>query len=684
MSTPTSVRPLWKLVVALLCAVALVAGPVAGASADEGGKVTKEQLAQLKKASAEDREKVRKIAVDKYTDKICASVITEVIAFPGQKALDICRDDVGKQVNAVLDTPEKAIQDTPTFTALCGGLTGPNMRNPGLKKACAIKTVEDLVVKAAKPVLAAVLSDPTVMKVLSANFKAFEVVKFFANPGDAFEQLANHAHDEAVKWTTRVMGEVTASTDFSASEDWFVNSWAAGAGVGILLLAVMFLLMIKDLGSGELDEDEFRSSLLRWGPGAMVVAVFGPAVMSKLSGVMSTMNQGIIAARGDDLTEKILGFLQGIATMSAASSDMGALLGILVFLLMLIAALMLYIVFLVQHFALILMAYGIALMLGCLINPKWRPGVLKAATTWVTVLFSKPLLLIMMALIFTVPFGSVGGGSGALATFAQIVLITLAMGAVAFSPLLLLKYIPMVSSPGGSPWVSGAPGTDGPGHADSSDGGDAETSHMAETADRANQRSHSDAAPDGDLSSGGPSSSSSATTGGRSSGPGDSSGDESSSAPVGSDGSTSAKKASTQGGSEPASSSSTGDSEPGSSSPKGDSQLANTGTKQSSGDSGSKGAGSGPKRGGSGGGAGSGGPGVGSASSSGGASAGAGSGAGSASGAGAAAKGAGKAAGGAASGVLVAAAAAKNVGDTGRDVLVGLNEDAANFQDYNG
>ncbi|MDA4829709.1 hypothetical protein [Kocuria rhizophila] len=665
-----SLRPLWKLVLALVCALALVIGPISSAFADDGGTVTKEQLAQLKKASPEDREKVRKIAVDKYTDKICASVITEVIALPGQKALDICRDDVGKQVNAVLDTPEKAVQDTPTFTAICGGLTGPNMRNPGLKKACAIKTVEDLVVKAAKPVLAAVLSDPTVMKVLSVNVKALEVAKFFANPGDAFEQLANHAHDEAVKWTTRVMGEVTASTDFSASEDWFVNSWAAGAGVGLLLLGVMFLLMIKDLGSGELDEDEFRNSLLRWGPGAMVVAVFGPAVMSKLSGVMSTMNQGIIAARGDDLTEKILGFLQGIATMSAASSDLGALLGILVFLLMLIAALMLYLVFLVQHFALILMAYGIAIMLGCLINPKWRPGVLKAASTWVMVLFSKPLLLIMMALIFTVPFGSVGGGSGALATFAQLVLVTLAMGAVAFSPLLLLKYVPMVSSPGGSPWVSGAPDTDKPGRGDSSDGENSETSHMSETADKANQRSRSDSSNTEDSDSGGPSSSSGSPSGGRSPGTG---GDEGSSgAPAGSEGSTNAKNSSTKGGTEPTSSNA-----------KGDSELANAGKKQSSGDSGSKSAGSGPKQGGNGGGAGSGGPGASSAPSSSGASAGAGSGAGAASG-GAAAKGAGKAAGGAASGVLVAAAAAKKVGDTGRDVLVGLNEDAANFQDYNG
>ncbi|WP_312589147.1 hypothetical protein [Corynebacterium dentalis] len=653
-----------------MCALALVIGPISSAFADDGGTVTKEQLAQLKKASPEDREKVRKIAMDKYTDKICASVITEVIALPGQKALDICRDDVGKQVNAVLDTPEKAVQDTPTFTAICGGLTGPNMRNPGLKKACAIKTVEDLVVKAAKPVLAAVLSDPTVMKVLSVNLKALEVAKFFANPGDAFEQLANHAHDEAVKWTTRVMGEVTASTDFSASEDWFVNSWAAGAGVGLLLLGVMFLLMIKDLGSGELDEDEFRNSLLRWGPGAMVVAVFGPAVMSKLSGVMSTMNQGIIAARGDDLTEKILGFLQGIATMSAASSDLGALLGILVFLLMLIAALMLYLVFLVQHFALILMAYGIATMLGCLINPKWRPGVLKAASTWVMVLFSKPLLLIMMALIFTVPFGSVGGGSGALATFAQLVLVTLAMGAVAFSPLLLLKYVPMVSSPGGSPWVSGAPDTDKPGRGDSSDGENSETSHMSETADKANQRSRSDSSNTEDSDSGGPSSSSGSPSGGRSPGTG---GDEGSSgAPAGSEGSTNAKNSSTKGGTEPTSSNA-----------KGDSELANAGKKQSSGDSGSKSAGSGPKQGGNGGGAGSGGPGASSAPSSSGASAGAGSGAGAASG-GAAAKGAGKAAGGAASGVLVAAAAAKKVGDTGRDVLVGLNEDAANFQDYNG
>lgn len=662
-----------KVIIAFVCAIALIAGPVTSASADDGQKISKEQLAHLKNASSADREKVRKAAVDKYTEKFCDVLSNQVVALPGQNPRSICEDDVGKQLDKTLDTPEKALQEPPALNDICGGVSGANMHNPGLKASCAVASIGKAIFSAVKPVVDDIISSSAVQGIINAVHKAAAVTKFFANPADSFEQLANHAHDEAVKWTTQVMEDVTHSTDFSGSQEWFMNSWAAGAGVGVLLLGLMFLLMIRDLGSGEIDEDEFRNSLLRWGPAAMMVAVFGPAFMSKLATMISSMNHGIIAARGGALTEKIINFCKTITTMDSASSGLGALVGILVFILMIIAALVLYIVFILQHFALILMAYGIAIMLGCLINPKWRSGVLKAASTWVMILFSKPVLLIMMALVFTVPFGEVSG-SGGLGLLAQIVLVILAMGAVAFSPMLLVKYVPMVSAPGSSPWVNGAPDVGRPGPSEAPGGNAPETDHMTETTDRANQRSRSESVTNDESSSRADTTTGSSRSNGGPSTPTDEGTAENSSAPVGSKGATNAQRNSGK----PSSSASpeTAQREGSSGSSEG-SELANTGPAPAADAGGGTAGGSGATKAA----ATAGGEGATAGSSS---AAGAGSSAGSSAATGAAATGAGVTTGGVAAGVLVAAAAAKKAGDTGRDMLVGLNEDAANFQDYNG
>lgn len=673
------------------------------AAEDTKTGVTQEQLDQLAKASPEDREKVRNVVVEKYTESFCGRILDQAIAFPGQDKNQICADEIGKNINTLIDTPEKGLKGEIDLQQVCGP-GGSNVANFGLKKACTVDALAEKLLDILPKVIAGLITNPTVAGILTAGKAVAEVAEFIKDPKDPFEILANHVHKEAVNWTVKVMDIATKSTDFDPTQAWFRTSWAGGAGVGLLLMGFMFLLTLKDLGAGKIDEDEMRNSMLRWGPAAVIIATFGPSLMGQLTNVMSAMNTGIITARGDDLTGKILDFLKDLATMEAATTGFGPILMILVFIVMIIASLMLFIIFLIQQFALIMLAYGIAIMLGALINPRWRTGLLKAGTTWITVLFSKPILLIMMSLIFTIDFASIAPDDG-LKLLSQTILVILAIGAVALSPMILLKYVPMVSSPGALSAPSG-PALDsytGGG----SGGGSSDSSHMNNMVTRANEKSSSSVESSTDSAQKGSSSGATATP--ASSGSGTSSGsatqartsgassakNTSASTTSGNEGSeatpsaqaettpetTNSGSASTPGSTSSAPSSSNGTNADSSTVPSGTDAGEDFGSAKPATaphDASAKapgtptGAGASAQSSGT----------AGAGASATGAKASQASGASGASGTSGASAGAG-AAGGVFAGMLIAAAAAKKTVDTGKDALVGLNQEAANFQDYN-
>lgn len=505
-------RNLWRtLLVTLAVLTAALTLPMTAAAAaeeDGGDGATEEQLANLEKASDEDREKVRTAAVDEATKAICDGgdfrdhVFVPVGTGGGdaEAAGDkICKEEIGGQIDKFYDTPEKAVtSEGPTRTDVCG--PGPRysaLPNPGLKTYCAKGSVESMLTKARGQLLVDVVSAPGVAPVLKGASAAAEVAEFVANPEDAYAELVNYLHKESVQWTERVLDSVATSTQFDPSESWFVDSWMGAAGLGLLMLTVMLLLTLRDLGAGRIDLEDTRDSLFKWGPIAVVMAVFGPAVMTKLTQAAGAMSSGIINSGDNSVAEQVGEFVRGIAALSVQDSNLGIILGILLFLVLLVSSLMLFITFVFQEFALMFIAYGMALCIGMLINPRWRTYVLKMASTWVAILASKPVLLLLLVLVFTMPT-SLGSATG-LEVISQLVMVSIAMLVVALCPWLLLRYMPMVQSPSGELWANGMPSVPTGGLEGTSGGGTGEVSPSQQTVEKANQRSKEDSTAGGEV-----------------------------------------------------------------------------------------------------------------------------------------------------------------------------------------
>lgn len=495
----TSMKKTMRLLLLVVAVAVIGLGSATSAYADDAsrdpGQVSGQEMDNLKKASPQDREKVRKVGVDEATKQYCGKVQDSVVALPGQNKEQICNDEVGGQIDKVLDTPEKALQHDVSLDEICGSVTGANLANSGLKISCVKKEIKKAVGGLGVAIRQEVLKNPVVKAVAHGEIKAMEVKKFVENADDPFATLVNYAHDNAVKLTKTVLESITTSTDFNGTEGWFVDSWAAGAGVGVLLMGLMLLLSFRDAAAGRIDHEELVSGLSTWGPAVILFSVAGPKVMGTLASKTSEMSTSIVESQAGNITDRLTDFLKATADLTEKAAGLGVLAMILVFLLMLVAALMLLVVFILQKIALVMMAYGIAIMLGCLANPRWRGGVKKAATTWVMVLVSKPLLLIMLSLVFMTDFSSFGVGAGeGMRTVTQIIAVTICMAGVALAPMMLMRYVPMAPSGGAGPWAEGVP--------DMGSSSSAGTkTHNDEIVDRSGQRSRSSSSSGPDESS---------------------------------------------------------------------------------------------------------------------------------------------------------------------------------------
>lgn len=515
-----SLRSFAAVILCLIMVLGISVAPAYAAEETNAEQATEEQIANLKKASPEDQETVRKAAVDEATEMLCGdSKFRESVFVPvgtaggdAEAAGDkICRDEIGKQVDKYYDTPETAItSEGPSRVAICGAPPLYDaLPNAGLKRYCAVSQVTDLFRKLQAEAIINILKKPAVGNILNGAGKAVKVAQFVANPEDGFADLANYLHEEATKWTELVLGAVVDSSNFNGTEEWFINNWMGAAGIGLLILGAMFLLTLKDLGEGKVDEDETRRGLFQWGPIAVVIAVMGPQILSKLASETGKLNTAIVQSDGSDgnsVADRVGEFTTAIAGMTLTSRpEVGVILGIILFLILMLCALCLFIMFIFQEFALTFIAYGVAMCLGMLVNPRWRPYVVKMGTTWGAILASKPVMLIMLVLVFNMDFGFVSATG--LDLVGQIVMVSMAMLIVAVCPWLLLRYMPMVQSPSGEVWSDGLPDMGrGRSGADSGGGPSEEgNSHNRDVVEKANSRSNSgeDSSPTSSSSSGG-------------------------------------------------------------------------------------------------------------------------------------------------------------------------------------
>ncbi|MGY4542567.1 hypothetical protein ACVWY0_002491 [Arthrobacter sp. UYNi723] len=371
-----------------------------------------------------------------------------------------CENVAAKAFGTFLTTPEKSLgySDDKNTVPFCAGLASVGAP-PTATTWCAGGAAFRKFAPLAGVVLRTALSvTPGGQAVLGT----VDTVAFIANAKDGFEKFANSVKDEGVKATNEVLNNLMKVSAFQV-DDSFRDLWAIFAGVGIVIMALMYFKLFKDVSNEEIDLDTARQSLFWYGPLSMVLVLFGPAIGYVINGWLTQITESFTPWTSN----QIMDFATAISRFAGYESNgvFGPLAAVLLFGLLFVGAWALLGLFALQPFALYLLGVGLALMIGFMIHPQYRERVSKTGTLWLGIALSKPLILLLMGALFSFissrPAFQGVGTDDALINASSVFLAAAAMLVLAFSPALLFKFVPLLPSSAtsygaGRPSVAGA------------------------------------------------------------------------------------------------------------------------------------------------------------------------------------------------------------------------------------
>lgn len=434
-----------RLVAALLALFLGVGVVTAGAAqaADEvnaSEKLNADQLKRLAGLPPAERDGIR----DRLNQEMAKSVCQPSLFTASMIGQD-CESMSTRAFNSFLTTPEQSLDYKPetSKSQFCAALANEGARPTTTGFCVAEAAWLDFAPIAGVALRTAVAMQPGGQFVLGA----VDTVAFIANAKDGFEKFANSTKEAGVTATNEVLMNLLRVSEFEV-DDAFRDMWGIFSGIGIVILALMYFKLFRDLSDEKIDFDTVRQSLFWFGPLSILLAIFGPA----LAYVGNDALMGLTGAISPWTSNQIMDFATTISRFASYESTgvFGPLAAVLLFGLLFIGAWALLGLFALQPLALYLLGVGLALMIGFMIHPQYRARVAKTGSLWLGIALSKPLILLLMGALFSFisnrPAFQGEGTDDALINASSVFIAAAAMVVLAFSPALLFKFVPILPS----------------------------------------------------------------------------------------------------------------------------------------------------------------------------------------------------------------------------------------------
>ncbi|MGJ3405214.1 hypothetical protein [Glutamicibacter sp. Je.9.36] len=272
-------------------------------------------------------------------------------------------------------------------------------------------------------------------------------IDFVADPKSGLEEVANSSKSESIALTSKVLEELTSTTEFDASSQEFKDRWALYAGIGVVGLSIMLLILFKHHSNGEISDDDFSNSLLYYLPVSLFLVIYGPWAMNEIQQRIAPLTSGAT----DWSAEMISNFITVISRFASleSSSWFGPLAAIIFFGMLFIGAIALMIYFLLIPIFQQLMGLAIAALIGMLISPKTRRYVLKIASTLATLLVLKPVVFLAMGAVFGVLASQTAfkeGTDDVLVNVGNLGATAFIMLLIVLSPAAIFRWMPIIQS----------------------------------------------------------------------------------------------------------------------------------------------------------------------------------------------------------------------------------------------
>lgn len=288
-------------------------------------------------------------------------------------------------------------------------------------------------------------------------------VSYWSDPwGNTYKALRDAANGLA----TQLLPQLTSATLPDLSLDWFVGayrvSFAAAIFGAVLLLIPQILRTARGLQSGR----EVLESIGLFFPLFLVGAMFGPAIGLLLVNFFHALSTSLstwgISSSLDVVNKRFSEMLSEKDPLAIAG---GVPVATLLMLLMLCGLFFVLLVLVVQLVTLYFVGVLIPLSLLWIIDPQRRAFGMRLVGLWVGVLAAHPLLFFLLGVAFNMLGGSINflGNDASLQKLVQLLAAVIAMFIAAASPLLLMKFAPVIPVGfGGTQGPSVQPGSWGP------------------------------------------------------------------------------------------------------------------------------------------------------------------------------------------------------------------------------
>jgi type IV secretion system protein TrbL len=288
-------------------------------------------------------------------------------------------------------------------------------------------------------------------------------VSYWSDPwGNTYKALRDAANGLA----GQLLPQLTSATLPDLSLDWFVGayrvSFAAAIFGAVLLLIPQILRTARGLQSGR----EVLESIGLFFPLFLIGAMFGPAIGLLLVNFFHALSTSLstwgISSSLDVVNKRFSEMLSEKDPLAIAG---GVPVATLLMLLMLCGLFFVLLVLVVQLVTLYFVGVLIPLSLLWIIDPQRRAFGMRLVGLWVGVLAAHPLLFFLLGVAFNMLGGSINflGNDASLQKLVQLLAAVIAMFIAAASPLLLMKFAPVIPVGfGGTQGPSVQPGSWGP------------------------------------------------------------------------------------------------------------------------------------------------------------------------------------------------------------------------------
>lgn len=286
------------------------------------------------------------------------------------------------------------------------------------------------------------------------------IVKFTDDPIGFLAQKAAVGADGLLSW---VAGQANTATQVDLSMSWWIDAYEKGLGVGILLMVLVLMWQFMQRSRGKLSGGDLVESLALWAPAYLAGGVFGPPLAQFMIRGSTLLTDDVIKSVFGTSAGSIADGLQKAAQNAGGGQVIGGqFIALILLVLVIIAGFFIFISLAAQAVTVYLASAVFGIAFAWVVSARHRGGSLRIPYLFLGIVFSRPLLFLLLGLgLGVVKFAVSEGSPDATRNLAMLIMAIVVFVVAAFSPLALLRFAPvapmgMAAATGGATMAAGS------------------------------------------------------------------------------------------------------------------------------------------------------------------------------------------------------------------------------------